>query len=194
MTLVTRASNLILRPRSEWVAIAAEPLDVGQVYRRYVAPLSAIPIVAGFIGRSLVGYSVPGLPPFREPIVGGILSGLAQFVLGLAFVYVLALVIDALAPLFGARRGMGAAFKLAAYGLTPAWVAGIFAIVPGLTIFTMLGLQFVYVIHVGLPRLMAVPAERALPYTILTALVAILLAWLAAAIGLQFIPAPERVY
>ena len=46
--------------------------------------------------------------------------------LALVGVYVIALIIDALAPSFGGTKDSLKAFKVAAYSATAAWVAGIF--------------------------------------------------------------------
>ena len=48
--LQTRVVNILKDPKSEWPVIAAESTDIGRLYREYIIPLSAIPVVAGFIG------------------------------------------------------------------------------------------------------------------------------------------------
>jgi len=64
-----------------------------------------------------------------------------------------------LAPNFGATPDMGQAFKLAAYAPTASWVAGIIMIVPALWFVAILGsLYSLYLLYVGLPKLMK-PAE-----------------------------------
>ena len=55
-----------------------------------------------------------------------------MYVIGLALVYVMALIIDILAPSFSGQKNMDQAFKVAAYYATPAWVAGIFSFIPAL--------------------------------------------------------------
>jgi hypothetical protein len=88
---------------------------------------------------------------------------------GFAVVYVLALIIDALAPQFGGRKDLAGALRLAVYSYTPVWLAGIFLLVPGLSFLVVLGLYAVYPLWAGLPVLMQVPAEKALPFTAVVA-------------------------
>ena len=176
MTVVERAKRLILTPRAEWDVVAAEPTTIGQIYASYVLPLALIPAAAGFVGASLVGMGVPGLGNFRVPLALGLASAVVQLGIGLALVYVLAMIVDGLAPTFGAEKNLTAAFKLVAYAYTPAWLAGIFNILPSISFLTLLGLYSVYLLHVGLPRLMRVPPGRAAPYTAVVVIAGIVLA------------------
>src|ERR671937_1614031 len=132
MSLVERAKNIILQPKREWPVIDAEPTTTGELYTRYIIPLSAIPPIARFIGFSVFGLHVPLLGTYGIPISTAISSAIAQYILGLVGVYVLALIIDALAPSFGGQKSQIQALKVAAYSGTAAWVAGIFAIFPPL--------------------------------------------------------------
>src|SRR5215203_300884 len=125
MNLSDRAKNIVLTPKTEWPLVDAEPTTVKDIYTGYVVPLALIPAVAGFIGSSLIGVSVPGLGTVRTGLGVGLASAILQFGLSLALVYAMALVIDALAPTFGGRKDMLSAFKVAAYSMTPTWLAGI---------------------------------------------------------------------
>jgi hypothetical protein len=89
--------------------------------------------------------------------------------------YVLALIIDALAPTFDGQRNQIQALKVAAYSSTAAWVAGIFALIPWLGVLGILGLYSLYLLYLGLPVLMKAPREKALPYTAVVILAAIVL-------------------
>ncbi|HEY5898137.1 MAG TPA: Yip1 family protein [Burkholderiales bacterium] len=187
MDLVTRAKNILLKPKEEWPVIAGETTNTADLYKNYVAPLAAVPAVAGLIGMSLVGMPMVG----RIGIGAGLVTMVVQYVLALAAVYVLALVIDALAPNFGAEKNMGQALKVAAYSMTAAWLAGIFAIIPMLGILSILGLYSFYLLYLGLPVLMKAPAEKATLYTVVVVIVAIVI-WLiiGAATGI-LMPRPE---
>jgi len=169
MNLVERVRNIILAPQVEWAVIDAEPTDIREIYARYVAPLALVPAVAGFIGGSLIGIGVPGVGTVRVGVAAGLFGAVLQFLLLLGFVYVLALVINALAPMFGGRMDIVAAFKVAAYASTPAWLAGVFAIVPAFAFLTVVGLYGLYLLFLGLPSLMRARPESAVLYTALVA-------------------------
>ena len=112
---------------------------------------------------------------YRTPIGSAITSAIIMYVLSLAGVYVLALIIDALAPTFDGTRNQIQALKLAAYSSTASWVAGIFSLMPGLRALTILGLYSIYLLYLGLPVLMKAPAEKAGAYTAIVIVAAIVL-------------------
>jgi hypothetical protein len=88
------------------------------------------------------------------------------YALSLAMVFVLALVVDALAPTFGGTKNPLNAFKLVAYAGTAGFVGGIFSLLPMLSMLGILAsLYSIYLIYLGLPELMKCPPEKAVPYT-----------------------------
>src|SRR3546814_1288710 len=89
----------------------------------YIAIVAALPIIAGFLRGSLIGTSLFGIT-VRTPIGMGIVGMLLQYVLVLAIVYVVALIINALAPTFGGQKDMTQALKTVAYAWTASWEIG----------------------------------------------------------------------
>lgn len=175
MNLVDRAKNILLQPKQEWVVIEAETTDTKTLYTSYAMILAAIPAVAGFIGMSIIGYgSLLGVS-FRVPIAQGIAGMVVSYALALGGVYVLALIIDALAPNFGGTKNMNQALKLAIYSATASWLAGIFSMIPGLGILGLLGLYSLYLLFTGLPLLMKSPEDKAMTYTIVIIVCAIVI-------------------
>ena len=185
MNVADRAKNIVLTPRPEWAAIDEEPERIPDIYKGYVVPLALIPAIAGFIGVAIVGVSIPGVGTVRTGFFAGLIGSILQFGLSLALVYALALIIDALAPTFDGTQNPLAAFKVAAYSMTPTWLAGIFNAIPSISFLTLLGLYGIYVLYVGLPRLMRAPPDKALGYTAVVVLSAVVLTIvLAAVLGL----------
>ncbi len=99
----------------------------------------------------------------------------SQFVLALAGTFVLALIIDGLAPTFGGQKNQVQALKVAAYSSTASWVAGIFMILPTLGWLGILGLYSLYLLYLGLPRVMKAPQDKAMGYTVIVIVCAIVL-------------------
>jgi hypothetical protein len=157
MILVERVKAILLTPRSEWLVIEGEPGDPAYLFTSYVAILAAIPAVCGFIGMSIIGIGT-----FRLGIVSGIVSAVVQYLLAFVMVYVIGLVIDALAPTFDGQKNPENALKLAVYSMTPAWLVGVFSLLPGLRILGILGLYGLYLLWVGLPPLMKAPEEKSM--------------------------------
>jgi hypothetical protein len=185
-----RVKNILMQPRGEWEVIAREPSTIGGLYRGYVAPLAATGPIAAMVGQSLVGFSVPGLGRYRVPLGNALVQAIVTYVLGLAAVYVLAMVIDALAPRFEGHKDPEQAFKLAAYSSTAAWLAGVFALVPALGFLSILGLYSLYLLYLGVPVVMKVPESRVLPYTAAVVVAALVIFFIVAAIGGVLMPSP----
>jgi hypothetical protein len=95
-------------------------------------------------------------------------------------VYVLSLIVDALAPKFGGQKNGVQAFKVVAYASTASWIAGIGQVLPWVSMLILLagGIYSIYLLYLGLPQTMKCPAEKAAGYTAVTIVIAILLSWL----------------
>ena len=165
MNLLLRIRNLLLRPAEEWLVIDRESGDPVFLFTRYVAILALIPAVASVIGGSLIGVTVSA-GTFRVPLVIGLLNAAISYLFTFVIVYAVALVIDALAPTFGTERHMPSAMKLSAYSFTPAWLAGVFLLLPGLRFLTVLGLYAIYLLWTGVGPLMRAPRDKTLYYAI----------------------------
>ena len=203
--LIGTVTLILFRPGQAWRAIDAEPTTVSDIYRTYVVPLAAIPAVCGVLGAlAFGGPRVAGIGIRQGPLAS--LAGAATgYVLTLVGVFLLALVIDALAPSFGGQRNRARAFSLAAYSGTGLWVAGIFKLYPEMGwLAAVLGaLYSLYLLFLGLPRLMKTAQERALPYFALLLVAAAILSMIVSAatsrvhelggpLSTASVPAPDR--
>lgn len=164
--LIARIKGMLLKPAQTWDDIALEPATPGGLYAGYVAPLAAIPAVCGLIGALVVGQTFFGLLSFRPSIVWLVANALIGFVLSLGWVYLLALIVDTLAPRFEGEKNLIQALKLTAYAPTAAWVAGVFALVPMLGWLAAVagGLYSLYSLYLGLPKLMKTPAHKTMAF------------------------------
>ncbi|HOX70534.1 MAG TPA: Yip1 family protein [Dokdonella sp.] len=164
--LIARAKAILLSPRTEWPVIAAEPETVANLYKNYILVLAAIPAIAGFIKGSLIGFSLFGIT-VRTPMVSGIIGMLVSYALTLGIVYLVALIIDALAPSFGGEKNIVQALKTSAYTYTASWVAGIATIIPWIGWLVVLAgaIYGIYLLYVGLPHTMRSPPDKSVGYT-----------------------------
>ncbi len=105
--LIARVKAILTTPKTEWPVIAAEPATVADLYKNYIVWLAAIPVVCKFIKGSFIGYGAFGIY-YRTPIGAGITGMIIGYALTLALVYVVALIVDALAPTFGGPEEPGA--------------------------------------------------------------------------------------
>ncbi len=172
--LIDRVRDILMRPTPTWEVIDAEPTTVSDLYRGYIVPLAAIWPVASFIGMAVIGF---GFPPFgaRFGVFSTAISMLVLYALSLGMVFVIGLVIDGLAPAFGGVKNQVQAMKVAAYSSTAFWVAGVFMLVPMLGWLGLVGLYSFYLLYKGLPRLMRVSEDKAVPFLAVVMLISILL-------------------
>ena len=176
MNIVERVKKICLAPNTEWPVIAGETTSAGTLISGYVLPLAGISAIAGFIGGSLVGHTLPFIGTYRVPFVAGLGMAVFGVVMTLVGVFVLSLIINALAPTFGAQKNSDQALKVAVYSFTPAWVGGVFMILPALGMLAALGgLYGLYLMYLGLPRLMKCPDDKAIGYTAVVLICAIVL-------------------
>lgn len=172
--VIERAKNIILKPKETWAAIDTEPATVQSIYVPYVVLLAAIGPIAQFIGGQVFGYGAFGVT-FRPSLGSALVSAILSYGLALATIFILALIIDALAPNLGGQKNQVQALKVAAYSATAGWLAGIFGLIPALAILGLLGLYGLYLLYLGLPVLMKVPEDKAAGYTIVVVIAAIVL-------------------
>jgi hypothetical protein len=189
MGLVDRVKNILLTPKTEWPVIAGEASTTKDLLGAYVAPLAGIAVLCGFVGSSLVGVSVPFMGTMRTPVLLGIGMAVFHFIMTFVMVFILALVIDGLAPTFGGQKNAAQAMKVAVYAYTPGWIAGFLGIIPALGLIGLLiALYGIYLLYLGLPVLMGNPPEKSVAYTAVVVICAIviglLISMMAAGVGM----------
>jgi hypothetical protein len=163
--LVARVKAILFSPSSEWDHIDTEPATIKGLYTGYVCILAGVATLASLIGRVVFGFGGFGFV-YRPPILQAVVGAVFSYVMTLVGVFVVALVIEALAPTFGGEKNRIQALKVAAYSGTAGWVASIVTIFPPLSILVLLGALYgVYLLYLGLPKLMKSPADKAVGYT-----------------------------
>jgi hypothetical protein len=150
MNLGDRIKGILVEPRSEWLKIAAEPDTVQSLYTSFIMILAAIGPVAVLLS------------------VHSLQIAIAQYVLSLIITFVLALIVDALAPSFGGTKDFVASLKLTAYSYTVAWLAEIFLLLGAAGGFiALLALVYAfYTFFLGAPVLGKSSREKTVPFTI----------------------------
>jgi hypothetical protein len=156
VNLVKRVKGILLSPKTEWSLIAGEPGDAGYLYRNYVLALASVPAVCVFLGNF-----------FQLQFVNSIAYAIIAYIVPLVLVYVVALIVNALAPTFSGQKNFESALKVTAYSYTPAWVGGVFLLFPALAWLCIpAALYGLYLLYLGLPVLMKCPQDRSPVYTI----------------------------
>lgn len=172
MNLIERVKNILFTPDKEWDVINGEQPNTPGIITGYVLPLAGAAAVAAFIGYGVIGRRVLG---FR--IAGmewGLYHAISILVMGIGSVLLCALIIDALAPSFGSEKNMGRSVQLVAYAYTPAWIGGLFSILPVIALIgSIAGLYGLYLLYIGIPKLKKTPVANHAGYFVVSIVVLI---------------------
>lgn len=169
VNIIERAQGILMKPAAEWEVIDGERDSIGDIYQNYVLWLAAIPAIALVGGLMLAGGGI-----YRPAMTTILTMAVVQYGLALASVYVVALIIEALAPTFHGTANREQAFKVAAYSATAGWAGGVFNLLPNIAVIgVILSFYGIYLLYLGLPRLMKVPADKAIAYTAVVVVAAI---------------------
>ena len=169
MALIDRVKNILLTPKTEWPTIAGETATPQSIYVPYVLILAAISPVALLLrGGGMFGATF----------------AILTYVIALAMLFVLALIVDALAPSFGGEKNFIQSLKLTAYSCTAAWIGGIFNLLPfiGGLLGLLAALYSLYTFYLGAPVLRKCAAEKAVVFTIVIVVCAFVVGAVLAAI------------
>jgi hypothetical protein len=132
-----------------------------------------------FVGYILIMAAIgPIAMALRLGVFGmGIGIAVISYVIGLVMIYLLAWIVDALAPTFGGEKNFIQSLQLTAYSFTAAWVAGIFHLIPfvGSLLTLAATIYSLYTFYLGAPILKKCPQEKAAAYTIVVVLCGIVL-------------------
>ncbi len=170
--LIARVKGILLTPKTEWPVIAGESTTVADLYKGYIVWLAAIPPIFAFL---VTVRFLPGLA-LSQLLLG--------YALSLAMVFVVALIVDALAPSFGGTKDRVQALKTVTYAYTASWIAGIAAILPFISLLITLvaGLYGIYLLYLGLSHTMKCPQDKAAGYTAVIIIVVLVLSFVIGAV------------
>lgn len=176
-TTVSRARAVLFEPRATFKEVDSEFTKPGALWGRYILPLALIGPLAGAVGRLLFGKRIAGTSlPESISISGAVTWFVIALVLTLLAVFVLTQVVSLLAPGFGGQKNDVQALKVAAYSSTPMWLAGLFNIHGRFLILgVIVSLYSLYLLYLGLPALMKVSQDRAMGYTAVVIIAAIVI-------------------
>jgi hypothetical protein len=164
MNAAARVKSILLDPAAAWRLIEKEVGDPAYLLSRYVALLALIPALSSFVGATLIGTIAPSGAIVRVDIVDGLFGAIFSYATSCVIVLLLGLLINLLAPTFGGRRDFENAFKLAVYSFTPLWIVGIFLLLPGLRFLLLTGAYGIYLLWLGVPRLIKAPERQAVNF------------------------------
>lgn len=180
-SLVARTKGIILRPTEEWPKIAAESKSPMEVLTSYALPLAALGPICTLIGSQIFGYGAFGFS-YKPSITSAATMAVVSFIMSIVGIYLVSFIANFLAPKFDGKENFNSAFKLVAYSMTASMLAGVFGLVPALGILAIVGLYSFYLFYKGVGDTMGVPENKAVSYTVVTVVCAVVLQFVLGAI------------
>lgn len=164
---------MLFHPVTEWRSIGEERGTIKSVFIGYVLPMSLLPAICSFIGYGFVGangllFRVSGLYWGTSMAIDSLITSFCVYFAG-------SWLVNRLGPAFGAKRDLGRSAQLVAYAYTPAWLAGIFYLLPMVQELVVLGLYSVYLFYLGIPVMKRTPDDQRIAFTISSAIILIII-------------------
>jgi Yip1 domain len=177
MSIVTRAINMITNPKAEWDVIANEPASVGGLFTGYAMILALLPAIGGIVFLGLLGMGAGALPGMTMGMSFAVGTAVVGYVIGMALLWIMSFIINAITPSFNGKQDMTQATKLMVYAATPTWLAGLLGGIPVVGFLLSLAAiaYVVYLIYLGVGPVLQVPQDKVAGMTVVTVLIYIVL-------------------
>lgn len=161
---LSHVPGLLRSPQQEWAAIRDRRYTTSQIYLGFVLPLALVPVLAGFIGTTQVGWQIGTGAPVRLTLGSATQMAIAYYAAICVAVYTVGRLIHWMGETYEARVDVDRGVALAAYTVTPLLLIGIAQLYPVLWLNFILGLPAlgytVFLLYTGVPVMMEIPPER----------------------------------
>ncbi len=171
-----RVTNILTQPKQEWETIEQETTSIKELLTGYLLLLALIPAIGNLIGYWLVGFVDMGGVSRGGSFSMGIQQAVIAYATPVIMAFLAGYVINMLADQFNSQKDMRRAMQLVVYAQTPSLVAGIFMIVPQLSIIvTIASIYGLYILYHGLKPMMKTPDDKHTGYFVVSILVLIVI-------------------
>ena len=160
--IINQAIGIITNPKDGLTKLKNEKATMQDIII-YLAIIGVPTFIGVFLGYGFI---------YSQTSVGGVVGwgfGLAiiQYILSIGGLIVFAFIMNELAPKFGSKQNKMHALKMIAAAATPWLIAGIFSIIPSLSLLSLIGLLYgLYILYIGLPIFMETPKDQEITYLI----------------------------
>ena len=182
---------ILIFPRLAWQIIREEKTSTLDLFLGYAAIIVAIPAISKIIGRGIVGVDVNGLP-YRMVLSDAIFGGVIQYLLYYIGLILVTIVIHTLARYFiDFDDNFNITAKLVVYSGTALYVAGIFLMVPSISIMYLFSVYSLYILYRGITVMYDLPPDRGLIFMMMSMIALILAAFFCMVLSDHFFYMPH---
>lgn len=162
--MINHVWGLFAHPSQEWREITGEEREVGHLHLGEVLVLAAIPAISAFIGTTQVGWSIGGGEAVKLTEGSALQLTLLSYLAMLGGVAVMGGFIHWMSRTYDASPTLVQCIVFAAYTATPLFVGGLAALYPHIWLGMFVGTAAIcyttYLLYVGLPTFMNIPADE----------------------------------
>ena len=162
--LLKHLPGLFFRPEHQWREIRRSTVSVSSIYFTLILFLGAIAPVCGYIGTTMVGWSVGDGPVIKLTTASATKIAVVFYLAILIAVYAIGRMIHWMGDTYGFTRSLARCIALAAFAATPLMLVGAFLVMSNLWVIYLLGLPAliysVYLLYTGVPIMLDVSKEK----------------------------------
>lgn len=157
--------GLFTHPDREWQDIRGEDEEsVGHLYLTHTLILAAIPAVSAYIGTTQMGWTIGDQAPVMLTHESAIWMAIMSLIAMLAGVAIMGGFVHWMARTYNATPSLARCIAFATYTATPLFIGGLAALYPHMWLGMMIGTAAVcytvYLLYVGVPTFMKIPADE----------------------------------
>jgi len=155
--------GLFVAPVTQWRQIREARLHPGKAMS-YLMVLAAIPVISGYIGTTQFGWQVGQAEVVRLTPASATIIALLYYVAIIAATLSVGWMVHWMGRTYGAQKELSQCIVMAVFIPVPLFLVGVFQMVPVLWLNLVIGLPAlaytVFLLYVGIPEMMEIPAER----------------------------------
>lgn len=156
--------GLLKNPVDEWRAIRNEKTTIKDTYFTLVLMLGAIAPVCGYIGTTMVGWSIGDGPTIKLTTFSAIKISILFYLAILIAVFAIGCMIKWMGDTYGFTRSLDRCVQLSAMVAAPLMLLGVFLLFSEVWIIYLIGLPAlmysVYLLYSGVPIMLDVPKDK----------------------------------
>ena len=157
--------GLFTHPDQEWQDIRVEEeQSIGHLYLTHTLILAAIPAVSAYIGTTQMGWVIGDRAPVMLTHESAIWMTIMSYIAMLVGVAIMGGFVHWMARTYDATPSLAHCLAFATYTATPLFIGGLAALYPHMWLDMMIGTAAVcytvYLLYVGVPTFMKIPADE----------------------------------
>ncbi|MCK4505746.1 MAG: YIP1 family protein [Candidatus Aegiribacteria sp.] len=182
-SLIEKVKELLTKPAEFLVKAKDEQTTLKELIMGYVIFLAAIPAIGNFIGYAVIGRSIFG-HIVRYPMKYALPHAILWYAASVALVIGVVFITQKLSTNFGGSGDIDVAARAIVYSYTPAWVAGVFYIIPALSVIAMIaGFYSLYLLWISTDKVLDIPENKRMTFMIVLVIAVILVGLLTGVIA-----------